>query len=91
MSNSTNEIEDFEKVDNINVKDIWYQLLSNWKLLLAILVIALTSSYFYLRYQVPLYEAYATIVIKDEQKTTSGMTETSAFEDLQSLKFNNSI
>ena len=85
-------MSDFEKQpEKINLKEIWYKVLSNWKLLLAIFVIVITSTYLYLRYTTPMYEASVKIIIKDDENTTSGLSETSAFEDLKIMQFNNSI
>ena len=38
-----------------------------------------------------MYEASVKIIIKDDENTTSGLSETSAFEDLKIMQFNNSI
>ena len=85
-------MSDFEKQpEKINLKEIWYKVLSNWKLLLAIFAIVITSTYLYLRYTTPMYEASVKIIIKDDENTTSGLSETSAFEDLKIMQFNNSI
>ena len=89
---SSQMMSDFEKQpEKINLKEIWYKVLSNWKLLLAIFAIVITSTYLYLRYTTPMYEASVKIIIKDDENTTSGLSETSAFEDLKIMQFNNSI
>ena len=89
---SSQMMSDFEKQpEKINLKEIWFKVLSNWKLLLAIFAIVITSTYLYLRYTTPMYEASIKIIIKDDENTTSGLSETSAFEDLKIMQFNNSI
>ena len=68
---SSQMMSDFEKQpEKINLKEIWYKVLSNWKLLLAIFVIVITSTYLYLRYTTPMYEASVKIIIKDDENTT---------------------
>ena len=87
---SSQMMSDFEKQpEKINLKEIWYKVLSNWTLLLAIFAIVITSTYLYLRYTTPMYEASVKIIIKDDENTTSGLSETSAFEDLKIMQFNN--
>ncbi len=74
-----------------NFREIFYKYLSFWKLFLVLILIALGSANLYLRYKVPMYEAFASIKIKDNQKGGSGVSETSAFDDLSILKDGNSI
>ena len=79
-------MSDFEKQpEKINLKEIWFKILSNWKLFSVIFVIVITSTYLYLRYTIPMYEASIKIIIKDDENTTSGLSETSAFEDLKKM------
>ena len=85
-------MSEFEKQpDKINLKEIWFKMFSNWKLLIFIFVVVLSTTYVYLRYTTPMYEASIKIIIKDDENTTSGLSETSAFEDLKIMQFNNSI
>jgi uncharacterized protein involved in exopolysaccharide biosynthesis len=85
-------MSDFEKQpEKINLKEIWFKMFSNWKLLISIFVLILSGTYLYLRYTTPMYEASIKIIIKDDENTTSGLSETSAFEDLKIMQFNNSI
>lgn len=56
--------------------------LSKWKIFVLLLIVCIGSAHIYLRYANPLYEANATILIKNSQKIGTGMSETSVFEDL---------
>ena len=52
-----------------------------WKWFLLGVVAAIAGAYFFLRYQAPLYEVSASILIKDDNKG-AGLSELSAFDDL---------
>ena len=43
-----------------------------WPLLILFILMAFTAAYFYLRYATPIYESYATIIIKDERRGAGG-------------------
>ncbi len=90
-----NEIIDKKiSIDDIgksNFRDLFFKYLSHWTLFLILLIICLFVSYVYLKYTVPLYEANATVMIKNNQKGGSGMSETSAFEDLSIFSDGNSV
>jgi len=90
-----NEIIDKKiSIDDIgksNFRDLFFKYLSHWTLFLILLIICLFVSFVYLKYTVPLYEANATVMIKNNQKGGSGMSETSAFEDLSIFSDGNSV
>lgn len=73
-----------------NVKDLLQRYLRNWKWFLLSLTVCLVAGFVYLRYQAPMYDVSATILIKDDKKGTVP-SELSAFEDLGILKGSNSI
>ena len=80
-----------EDIGRSNFRDLFFKYLSHWTLFLILTIICLFVSYIYLRYTVPLYEAKATVMIKNNQKGGSGMSETSAFEDLSIFNDGNSV
>ncbi|MEJ6686565.1 MAG: Wzz/FepE/Etk N-terminal domain-containing protein, partial [Crocinitomicaceae bacterium] len=79
------------RAETINLKEIWFNMVSNWKLFVFLFSVCLIATFLYLRYTTPLYEASIKIIIKDDENVTSGLSETSAFEDLKIMQFNNSI
>jgi len=85
---NSNSIENLTKS---NFREIFYKYLSFWKLFVLLIILGLGSANIYLRYKVPMYEAFASIKITDNQKGGSGVSETSAFDDLSILKDGNSI
>jgi hypothetical protein len=86
----TNYFED-ETENKVNFKEIVLKYYKHWKLFLILISSAIIISNIYLRYKTPLYESTATILIKNNQKGGSGMSETSAFEDLSMFSEGNSI
>ena len=59
------------------VKQLIAKYLPYWPLFALAATAALTAGYFYLRYTVPLYQAKASVIVKDEKKGTdeSKLTE----------------
>lgn len=53
--------------DNI-VRQLWFKYSPYWPLFLLFLFLAVGGAWLYLRYQTPVYETTATILIKDEKK-----------------------
>jgi capsular exopolysaccharide synthesis family protein len=74
------------EIDEINIKELIYRYLKNWKWFLLSIIVCLGLGYTYLSYQVPQYEASAKILIKDEKNGGSIIDESSVFEDLGLLK-----
>jgi hypothetical protein len=73
-----------------SIKDTMVRYLFHWKWFVLSLVVSLTIGFVYLRYQTPLYEVSARILIKDD-KNGGVLSETSAFEDLGILKTNKNL
>lgn len=73
-----------------NVKDLLLRYLRNWKWFALSVVVCLILGFVYLRYQAPVYEVNATILIKDDKKGAIS-SELSAFEDLGIFNSNNNI
>lgn len=74
------------EIDEINIKELIYRYLENWKWFLLSIIVCVGLGYTYLSYQVPQYEASAKILIKDEKNGGSIIDESSVFEDLGLLK-----
>jgi capsular exopolysaccharide synthesis family protein len=74
------------EIDEINIKELIYRYLENWKWFLLSIIVCVGLGYTYLSYQVPQYEASAKILIKDDKNGGSIIDESSVFEDLGLLK-----
>jgi tyrosine-protein kinase Etk/Wzc len=79
------------EIDEINIKEIFYKYLRNWKWFLLSIGICLAFGYAFLRYQVPQYEASAKILIKDDKNSGAIINELSVFEDLGIIKSGKNI
>ena len=82
MGSSKDNQIDLDQIIKSNYRAVIVKYLSYWKLFLLLIIIATSFSFLYLRYAEYLYDAQITIMIKNDQKGGTGMTETSAFEDL---------
>ena len=73
---------DLDQIIKSNYRAIIIKYVSYWKLFVFLIFLALSISFLYLRYSISQYEASITILIKNNQKGGTGISETSAFEDL---------
>jgi tyrosine-protein kinase Etk/Wzc len=69
-----------EKKENNFFSSVMFRYLPYWPLFLIMTLLSLAVAWVYLRYTTPVYEASATILIKDEKK---GVDEASVLEALQ--------
>ncbi|TDO71510.1 capsular exopolysaccharide synthesis family protein [Flavobacterium chryseum] len=70
-----------DKIEDLNFREQLNKYIIHWRWFLLSIVICLIIAFLYLRYTTPIYEATATILVKDEKK--GGMlSELSAFSDL---------
>ena len=64
----TNKHKRAEEVEENLIQQIVSKYVPYWPMFLAAIIIAVGIAFLYLRYTVPIYEAKATILIKDEKK-----------------------
>ncbi|HEY2720273.1 MAG TPA: Wzz/FepE/Etk N-terminal domain-containing protein, partial [Chitinophagaceae bacterium] len=50
------------------IRQVWFKYAPYWPLFLLFIFLAGIGAWFYLRYQVPVYQTTASILIKDEKK-----------------------
>ncbi len=67
------------------IKELFFYFLSNWRWLLLGIIVSLISAYFFLRYSVPEYRSFATIMIKDNQRSGAIDPTKAVFSDLSSV------
>src|SRR3954465_204075 len=53
------------------ISHLMFRYLPYWPLFVVMLILGLAAAYTYIRYKVPVYEANASIMIKDEKKGAS--------------------
>jgi tyrosine-protein kinase Etk/Wzc len=76
---------EFEKdtpIREVSLKEVLWKYLAKWPWFIAGIALSFAVSFLYLYYTTPLFEANATILIKDDSKGGGGLNEISAFEDL---------
>jgi tyrosine-protein kinase Etk/Wzc len=73
-----------------NLIAVIHRYAAYWRWFALSVIAGVLGAFLYLRYQTPLYEVDATILIKDDKKGGS-LSELSAFEDLGLLKNTNNI
>lgn len=89
METKTNNFS-FNDDSESTLKDILDKYAGYWKWFVVGVIISVLLAFLYLRYQVPLYEVNASILIKDDKKG-GALSELSAFEDLGILKGNSNL
>lgn len=78
---TNNRRNDEEKEENIG-QQLLTRYLPYWPLFILAALIALSAAYVYLRYATPVYEASATMIIKDEKR---GSEDSRLVEDLNKI------
>lgn len=85
----TPKIYNYDKGEANFFENLWHKYFPFWPLYLVLMFLCVGATYFYLKYQVPLYGASATLLIKDESKGGSG--ETQMLQQLDALNSNKSV
>ncbi|MBS1741492.1 MAG: polysaccharide biosynthesis tyrosine autokinase [Bacteroidetes bacterium] len=67
MANAKQHKSSVQKEDNL-VTQLLAKYITYWPAFLIFVIVAVSGAYVYLRYTTPLYEATATLIIKDEKK-----------------------
>ena len=80
-----------EETQENSLKDILFKYLMHWKWFGLSVIVGLCLGFVYLRFQTPLYEVNASILIKDDKKGGAMSDELSAFADLGILKGSKNI
>ena len=69
------------KNKELNLTEVLERYLVQWKWFLLGIIVCLSIAHIYLRYAIPQYQSFTTILVKDEKKG-SMMSELSAFADI---------
>lgn len=76
----------------VDFKKIIFEYLLHWRFIAVCLVIALVCSYFYLRYQTPVYRINSTVLIKQGEKSkVSPVAQMALVQDLTSFSMVNNF
>jgi tyrosine-protein kinase Etk/Wzc len=77
---------DSSKGKVLSVKQLWVRYIAYWPMFLILFILSLAGGWFYLRYTIPLYQASAKILIKDEKKGSEDSKTMESFNTLSSKK-----
>ena len=75
-----------EEVEENLIQQVVSKYLPYWPMFMAALIIAASIGYVYLRYTTPIYEATATILIKDEKKGNEDSKLMESLDQISSKK-----
>ena len=82
-----NNISRFENPeDTIDVQELIWSILRNWYWIILCLVVGFLGARLYLRYTEPIYRASGTILIKDREGNSSGLTEEAVLQEIGLFK-----
>jgi len=84
LQNNTRKIN--EEVEESLIQQLVSKYLPYWPMFLIAIALALGIAFIYLRYKVPIYEATATIIIKDEKKGNEASKLMESLDQISSKK-----
>lgn len=79
MNRTDTEIE-YEEAEETSIGDIFYKYLPYWPFYLVLAIVGLAAAWLYLRYQQPVYQTTATLLIKDNKNATPASEMQDAFD-----------
>src|SRR6185312_12954197 len=74
MQSSINNAE-IEEQEEVSLGDLLYKFLSYWPIFVLLLFVTLIGAWIYLRYNMPVYETSATLLIKDDKNTAANAND----------------
>ena len=76
----------------VDYKTLFFEYLLHWRFIAICLVLALVGSYFYLRYQTPVYKIASTVLIKQGEKSkANSVAQMAVMQDLGSFSMANNF
>ena len=75
----------------VDYKALVFEYLIHWPYILAFLILSLTGCYVYLRYQAPVYNVNASVLIKQDDKKSTANTPLAAMQDFGMLSMANNF
>ena len=80
-----------EEEKPVDYKALIFEYLIHWPYILAFLIMSLVGCYIYLRYQAPIYNVNATVLIKQDDKKSAANTSFAAMQDFGMLSMANNF
>ncbi len=76
----------------VDYKTLFFEYLLHWRFIAICLVLSLVGTYFYLRYQTPVYKIASTVLIKQGEKSkSSSIAQMAVMQDLGSFSMANNF
>ena len=61
---------ELENSNELSLSDLLYRFLPYWPIFIALLLLTLSGAFIYLRYKLPIYRSSASVLIKDDKKSS---------------------
>lgn len=71
--------------EGIDVKDLLYHFLSNWRVFVFSVVVCLAVACIYIYYAMPTYRVSASVMVRDEKRGGDYITELAVFDEINAL------
>src|ERR1022692_3437517 len=66
----TSSSSGIDNSNEVSLSDLFYKFLPYWPFFVILILISMTGAFIYLRYELPIYKSTATLLIKDDKKSS---------------------
>ena len=91
INNQANKTDESDFLDNINIQDLVSKLLIYWPGFVISILVCLFFFFIYVRYQTPVYKVNASVLIKEDDKNSSGANPFAAIQDFGMMSITNNF
>ncbi|MBO7200616.1 MAG: polysaccharide biosynthesis tyrosine autokinase [Bacteroidales bacterium] len=91
INNQANNADESDFFDNINIQDLISKLLIYWPWFVVSILACLFLFFIYIRYQTPVYRVNASVLIKEDDKHSSGTNPLSAIQNFGIMSITNNF
>ena len=91
INNQANKTDESDFLDNINIQDLVSKLLIYWPWFVISILVCLFFFFIYVRYQTPVYKVNASVLIKEDDKNSSGANPFAAIQDFGMMSITNNF
>lgn len=91
INNQANKTDESDFLDNINIQDLVSKLLIYWPCFVISILVCLFFFFIYVRYQTPVYKVNASVLIKEDDKNSSGANPFAAIQDFGMMSITNNF
>ena len=91
INNQANKTDESDFLDNINIQDLVSKLLIYWPWFVISIRVCLFFFFIYVRYQTPVYKVNASVLIKEDDKNSSGANPFAAIQDFGMMSITNNF